>query len=44
MVTMDGLAVAGVTPIDFLLGGRGANVANAKLAFETLHWDHGVTS
>lgn len=44
MATMDGLAMAGATPANFLDGGGGANVANAKLAIETLNRDDDVKS
>lgn len=44
MATMDGLAMVGGTPTNFLDGGGGANVANAKLAIETLHRDSSVKS
>lgn len=44
MATMDGLAIAGATPANFLDGGGGANVANAKLAIETLNRDPDVKS
>ncbi|UZJ50726.1 hypothetical protein CBS101457_000046 [Exobasidium rhododendri] len=44
MATMDGLAMVGGMPTNFLDGGGGANVANAKLAIETLHRDPSVKS
>lgn len=44
MATIDGLAMAGATPANFLDGGGDANVANAKLAIETLHRDSDVKS
>ena len=44
MATMDGLAMAGAVPANFLDGGGGANVANAKLAIETLNRDPDVQS
>lgn len=42
MATMDGLAMVGGTPANFLDGGGGANVTNARLAIETLHRDPSV--
>lgn len=42
MATMDGLALAGGRPANFLDGGGGANKQNARLAIETLHRDENV--
>ncbi|CAO1629426.1 unnamed protein product [Jaminaea pallidilutea] len=44
MGTMDGLALAGGKPANFLDGGGGANRTNSRLAIETLNRDPGVTS
>lgn len=44
MATMDGLAMVGGNPTNFLDGGGGANIANAKLAIETLNRDSSVKS
>lgn len=42
MATMDGLALAGGRPANFLDGGGGANKQNARLAIETLNRDENV--
>lgn len=42
MGTMDGLAIAGGAPANFLDGGGGANRVNSRLAIETLNRDPDV--
>ncbi|CAO1632155.1 unnamed protein product [Parajaminaea phylloscopi] len=44
MATMDGIALAGGRPANFLDGGGGANRENARLALETLNRDPDVKS
>lgn len=44
MGTMDGLALVGGQPANFLDGGGGANLVNARLAIETLNRDPDVKS